>query len=154
MVQARGGEHEWLLRGASGDEHGLRARHVHAQHLRMGCVDGFSPLVERALAPGPNVFEGLQIVQLDGQPNVMKAEMIGAMLSLMSVGDARAPKNLTLVRKIKEREAAAPNEPLAARIPKQAIQQTTTGRLISNVLRKKDTGGPGIPTCPVKHATL
>jgi len=98
-------------------EHAMYMRSISEWVVLMG----FSPLVERALAPGPNVFEGLQIVQLDGQPNVMKAEMIVAMLSLMSVGDARAPKNLTLVRKIKEREAAAPNEPPAAKRAKESI---------------------------------
>ena len=99
---------------------------------------GFAPLVERALAPGPNVFEGLQIVQVDGRPNVMKAEMIVAMLSLMSVGDARAPKNLALVRKIKEREAEAPIERPSA---KRAKESTSLPSKVAECLGVSDGGG-------------
>ena len=131
FLEGREGDELWykhVEENTSGFSEAHRATSTafeHAMYMRSisewVVLMGFAPLVERALAPGPNVFEGLQIVQLDGQPNVMKAEMIVAMLSLMSVGDARAPKNLTLVRKIKEREAAAPNEPPAAKRAKESI---------------------------------
>ena len=81
-------------------EHAMYMRNISDWAVSMG----FAPLVEAAEVPGPTVFEGLKLVEVDGRPNVIRPQMIVAMLSLMSVGDSRAPKNLKLVQKIRKEE--------------------------------------------------
>ena len=108
------GDEQWykhVEEGTSGFSEAHRAKttaYEHAMYMRnisdWAVTMGFAPLVEPAEAPGSTVFEGLKLVEVDGRPNVIRPEMIVAMLSLMSVGDSRAPKNLKLVQKIRKEE--------------------------------------------------
>ena len=62
---------------------------------------GFKKLVEKAEADDANKFGCIKLVYDGDQPRVIRPEMIISMMSLMSVGDPRAPKNLKLVQKAK-----------------------------------------------------
>ena len=69
---------------------------------------GMGPLFEKAEADdtGP-VFENIKPVsKSDGSMKVMRPELLKAMMSMMAVGDARAPKNLHFVLKHKKVESA------------------------------------------------
>ena len=61
---------------------------------------GFPPLVERAEMEDQNRFGGIKPVMVDGSPRRIRPEMIVSMLSLMSVGDPRAPKNMKLTQRL------------------------------------------------------
>ena len=67
---------------------------------------GFPPLVERAEMEDQNRFGGIKPVMVDGSPRRIRPEMIVSMLSLMSVGDPRAPKNMRLTQRLKRDQAS------------------------------------------------
>ena len=67
---------------------------------------GFPPLVERAEMEDQNRFGGIKPVMMDGCLRRIRPEMIVSMLSLMSVGDPRAPKNMRLTQRLKRDQAS------------------------------------------------